>query len=182
MTGVVISDKNVNVTVSKFHPGAPPLLLLLLLLTVYCNSLASSRCSVTGLIQRWDSIQIILADALHNVRVPQSYFSFPETFFSDICMSLNNYWCHFDKRKRRERKGGGGTVKLQHATQGLFCSLGAIDLGDNSYLFNKFGYFMGYDHVALHGAENLVRTHWSHIYVSQLQVKMNHTEMQWHFS
>ena len=67
MTGVVISDKIVNVTVPvrKFGVGVPPLppRLLLLLLTVYCNSLASSRCSVTGLIQRWDSIQIILADA-----------------------------------------------------------------------------------------------------------------------
>lgn len=32
MTGVVISDKNVNVTVSKFPLGAPVLLLPLLLL------------------------------------------------------------------------------------------------------------------------------------------------------
>ena len=88
MIDAVISDKNVNVTVSKFGLGAPPLLLLLL--SVYCNSLASSRCSVTGLIQRWDSIQIILADALLYVRVPQLYFSFPETLPRDICASTRS--------------------------------------------------------------------------------------------
>jgi len=75
ITGVAISDKNVNVTVNTSSLSAPPLMLQLLLLlvllllvfTVYCNSLASSRCSVTGVIQRWDSIQIILADVPHNL-------------------------------------------------------------------------------------------------------------------
>lgn len=47
LTSVVMSDKNVSVIyVSKCCLGASPLPLLL---TVYCNSLASSRCSLTAL-------------------------------------------------------------------------------------------------------------------------------------
>lgn len=106
MSSPVISDKNVSVTVSKSRLGAtPPPPLLLLLLTVYCNSLASSsRCSVTGLIQQWDSIQIILADSPHNVSVPQLFFSFPWNPFQWCMCSPNSSWCHFAKQWRR--RGG----------------------------------------------------------------------------
>lgn len=112
MSSAVISDKNVSVTVSKSRLGAtPPPPLLLLLLTVYCNSLASSsRCSVTGLIQQWDSIQIILADSLHNVSVPQLFFSFPWNPFPWCMCSPNSSWCHFAKQWRR------GAVKLKYSS------------------------------------------------------------------
>lgn len=102
MRSAVISDKNVSVTVSKSRLGAtPPPPLLLLLLTVYCNSLASSsRCSVTGLIQQWDSIQIILADSPHNVSVPQLFFSFPWNPFPWCMCSPNSSWCHSAKQWR----------------------------------------------------------------------------------
>lgn len=104
MTGVVISDKNVNVTVSKSRPCFLALPAAAVLLSVYCNSLASSRCSVTALIQRWDSIQIILADAQLNVSVPQFNFSFPETFSCDVCASQKAADAILINKKQ---KGGG---------------------------------------------------------------------------
>lgn len=52
--------------------------------SLYCNSLASSRCSVTGLIQRRDFIQMILADASQNVRLRQLYSFAPSKPFTVI--------------------------------------------------------------------------------------------------
>lgn len=81
-------------------------------------------------IQRWDSIQIILADA----RVPQLHFSFPETLFGDIFASPKSSCCHFDKQRKRGawKEGGSHTGPIM---------LIGCHWSSNSHLCSKFGYF-----------------------------------------